>query len=271
MMWHRIFTIFVLCISLNGFSQDEVKKNIYKGNVFYLNNEFKDAVYYYEKAIDQSPFDFKANYNLANAFFKLKEYDKAISKLESIADYAKGNQQKAMLQHNIGNCNLMNKKLDEAIDAYKASLRLNPFDEETRYNLAFALQMKKQQEQQKKEQNKDDENKEDKEQGKKEQDEDGDKKDKKEGQDKKDGEGDEDKKEEDDKEGEQKDKPKDGEGDKDKPEKKDQASQPKPNQLSKEQAKRILEAAAKKEKEIQDKKDKNLKVITGKPKQKKDW
>lgn len=37
---------------------------------------------------------------------------------------------------------MFQKKYDEAINAYKKSLKINPNDEDTRYNLAFALKHK---------------------------------------------------------------------------------------------------------------------------------
>jgi tetratricopeptide (TPR) repeat protein len=41
--------------------------------------------------------------------------------------------------HNIGNCYLQKKDYRQAVEAYKKSLRFDPRDEETRYNLAYAL------------------------------------------------------------------------------------------------------------------------------------
>ena len=41
--------------------------------------------------------------------------------------------------HNIGNCYLQKKDFQQAVDAYKKSLKYNPKDEDTRYNLAYAL------------------------------------------------------------------------------------------------------------------------------------
>ena len=41
--------------------------------------------------------------------------------------------------HNIGNCYLQKKEYQQAVDAYKKALKLDPKDEETRYNLAYAL------------------------------------------------------------------------------------------------------------------------------------
>ena len=54
----------------------------------------------------------------------------------------------ARINHNLGNSYLKENKLEQAIEEYKSSLRLNPNDEETRYNLAYAQKMKQQQEQQ---------------------------------------------------------------------------------------------------------------------------
>jgi Ca-activated chloride channel family protein len=53
--------------------------------------------------------------------------------------------------HNLGNSKLFQSNYEDAISAYKKALKLNPKDEDTRYNLAFAQrQLKKQQDQQKK-------------------------------------------------------------------------------------------------------------------------
>ena len=53
---------------------------------------------------------------------------------------------------------LEQKNYQESIDEYKRSLKLNPDDEETKYNLAYAEKMLKQQQQQKKQQNKQNKN-----------------------------------------------------------------------------------------------------------------
>jgi len=132
-----------------------VKRNIYYGNIAYHNESFDEAMSYYEKAIIKSPFNYNANYNMANAYFKLEAYDKAIEKYESLLNQTNDIGKKSMLHHNIGNCNLVNNKLEDAIESYKESLRLMSNAEATRYNLAFALQLKKQQKEQQKEDQKD--------------------------------------------------------------------------------------------------------------------
>ena len=55
--------------------------------------------------------------------------------------------------HNVGNALMEEKNYEKSVEAYKNSLKANPKDDDTRYNLAVAQYlMKKQQEQQKQQQ-----------------------------------------------------------------------------------------------------------------------
>ncbi|MDA7804240.1 hypothetical protein N8987_06660, partial [Crocinitomix sp.] len=58
-----IFILTLTTLTFAGRTQNELKKNWYKGNVFYENAEFEDAVYYYQQAVANSPLNFKSNYN----------------------------------------------------------------------------------------------------------------------------------------------------------------------------------------------------------------
>ncbi|MBK8414246.1 MAG: tetratricopeptide repeat protein [Bacteroidetes bacterium] len=61
--------------------------------------------------------------------------------------------EKASSYHNLGNSMVKAQKYAESIDAYKKALKLNPADNDTRYNLAYAQAMlRKQQEQQQQDQ-----------------------------------------------------------------------------------------------------------------------
>jgi Ca-activated chloride channel homolog len=70
--------------------------------------------------------------------------------------------------HNIGNCYLQKKDYKQAVEAYKKALRFDPRDEDSRYNLAYALKHlpkekkgggSSKQQQNKKEEDKNDKNK----------------------------------------------------------------------------------------------------------------
>jgi Ca-activated chloride channel family protein len=135
---------------------------IKNGNEAYDKKEYDVAIDNYKKVTDKEPFNEKANYNLGNALYKkgntveaLKAYDAAIRNTKS-----KTNQSDTWYNKGVALQN--NKKLPECIDAYKKALRLNPGDEDARFNLQKALQQ--QQEQQNKEKPKDDPKKKDKQQ-----------------------------------------------------------------------------------------------------------
>ncbi|MEX1001261.1 MAG: tetratricopeptide repeat protein [Crocinitomicaceae bacterium] len=152
-MMFRILLIPLLAISFFSHSQDEIKRAIYYGNEAYVGGDFEEALEYYQQAVDQSPLNYKANYNLANTLFRLNQQEKAIESYTKIVNLAPSSYDRASVYHNMGNAHLMNQDLDAAIESYKNALRLNPSDEETRYNLAYAQQQKQQQQQQNQNQN----------------------------------------------------------------------------------------------------------------------
>ena len=61
----------------------------------------------------------------------------------------------AKVMHNIGNCQFAQQQYDKAVAAFQESLRANPKDNDTRYNLVKAMEMLQQQQQQQQQQNKD--------------------------------------------------------------------------------------------------------------------
>jgi tetratricopeptide (TPR) repeat protein len=100
-----------------------------------------------------------AQYNLANALYRQEKYEEAEKQYNSLAENAKVDKKtRAKSYHNMGNSFLKQEKYKESIDAYKNALKLNPNDQETKYNLEYAKK-KLQQQQQQQQQNKDQQNK----------------------------------------------------------------------------------------------------------------
>ena len=143
----RLFLLFGLMASVS-FAQEDIKRDLYYGNEAFTSGDYEKAAGYYLDAVDQSPLNFKANYNLANAYYRMAKFEKAVERMTTVVNLAPTSFDKAKAYHNIGNCHMMVQDWDGAIEAYKNALRLNPSDEETRYNLAYAQQMKKDQEDQ---------------------------------------------------------------------------------------------------------------------------
>lgn len=236
-MIKNLVFILLLIAYFQGLAQED-KKYIRKGNNLYEKEDFVGAEENYLKALEKNNQSTKADFNLGDAFYKQKKFAEAAQQFQKVAEKTTDKELKANAYHNLGNSLLQAEKYQESVNAYKQSLKINPTDDETRYNLAYAKKMLQQQQQQ--------ENK----------DKDKDKKD----EDKK-----EDKKDQEKKDQENKDKSDEKkEGDKDK------EQQPQPNQLSKQEAKQMLDALNNQEKKVQAKLKKK-KENTQKLNIEKDW
>ncbi len=176
-------SIFCLTLYFCGISQTE-KIILRKGNEAYNGGKPLEATNYYSKSLKEKPDYFKANFNLGDALYKTAElikvgkiappnkkmtpdsaanlvYDQAAQQFEVVAKSISNADTIQRAWHNYGNSKLKQKSFEDAILGYKKALKLNPKDEDTRYNLAYAQrELKKQQDQQKKNEKKDDKKKE---------------------------------------------------------------------------------------------------------------
>ena len=160
-----ILILFLLVWAVASQAQNE-RKFIRQGNKYFEEAmkdtsridtvQFNKAEIEYLKALEKKPDDSKWNFNRADALYKQKKFDESAEKFKEIADKTTNKIEKSRALHNLGNSFLMKNKLDESIAAYKDALRSNPKDLETKYNLLYAMNMKKKQQDQKK---KDDKNK----------------------------------------------------------------------------------------------------------------
>ncbi|MDQ3110561.1 MAG: tetratricopeptide repeat protein [Bacteroidota bacterium] len=112
-------------------------KNTRKGNESFKKKDFGAAEKFYKEGAEKDTSHSTANYNLGNALYRQKKYEDAE---RAYASSTGGNNPDSLSKswHNLGNAMLQQKKYQESINAYKQSLKLNPNDEQTRYNLAYA-------------------------------------------------------------------------------------------------------------------------------------
>ncbi|KAF5040630.1 Tetratricopeptide repeat protein [anaerobic digester metagenome] len=131
--------------------------NVVEGNKAYRNQEFDKASSLYRKSLEQkTQYDFQARYNLANSLYRGGDYQGARETYAGLLNDSLDNRTLSRLYHNIGNTYMQEKNYEQSAIAYKNALRYNPSDEDARYNLSYALQMlKKQQQQNQQNQNKD--------------------------------------------------------------------------------------------------------------------
>ena len=213
----RILLLFIISLT-SGFSPltsnaQTDRQYVRQGNKLFHSGDYPNAEVSYRKAIEKNPKNPQAVFNLGNALMAQKKDSAAVVQFESASKLETNPLRKAKAFHNMGVVCQSHKMYGEAIEAYKNALRLNPADDETRYNLVLCKhQQQKQQQNQQNQQ----------------------------------GGGNDDKKQDDKKDQQKKDQQKDQQDDK------KQQEQQKP-QMSKENAEQLLNAAIQNEKQTQDK------------------
>jgi tetratricopeptide (TPR) repeat protein len=156
----RILIPIFIVISLFSFDSNaqSVRSLINKGVEEYNKNKNDDAEVSFKKALDKDIKSFEAHYNLGNTYFKKGNYDEALKEYQSALSLTKDKKQKSDIFYNIGNTLLKQKKLEDAIKAYVNSLHINPKDNDTKYNLSYALKQKKENKNKQSKKNKDNKN-----------------------------------------------------------------------------------------------------------------
>ncbi len=192
----------------------------------YKEKKYTDAEVKFKKGLEKDPEMFQGHFNLGDAYYKEGRYDEAIQAYKNSLQFTDDKENQAKVYHNIGNSLLKQKKYQDGIGAYKNSLKQNPNDLETKYNLSYALDMLKQNQQQK--QNKNDKNND---------------------------------KNKDQQKDQQKQNQDQNDKNKDKQQQQNQQQQQQKNQISKEEAQRILDALKNNETDTQ----KKLRKVKGKP------
>ena len=170
-------TMVLLLLAMTASAQTD-RQYIREGNKQFRVGQYDKAEVSYRKAVEKNPKNAQATYNLGNALMAQKKDSAAVQQFEQATRLETNPLRKAAAYHNIGVVCQTHKMYGEAIDAYKQALRLNPKDDETRYNLVLCQRQKKKQDQnQQNNQNKDDQKKDDQKQNDKQQDQNKDKKD----------------------------------------------------------------------------------------------
>jgi len=141
-----------LILSVASFAQAD-RKLIREGNREYGKEKYSESEISYRKAIDKNKESADAVFNTGDALYMQKKYEEAGKQFLQNHDMNDNKKKKSASLYNLGNSMLMANKVEESIDAYKGSLKLDPKNMETKYNLAYAQDLlKKQQEQQQQQQ-----------------------------------------------------------------------------------------------------------------------
>ena len=141
-----VLMICVVCGTMHANAQND-RQFIRSGNKLYRSQNYPKAEAEYRKAIAQNGRNSQAFYNLGCALMMQKKDSAAIVQYENAGKLETSKTRKAKVYHNIGVICQNHQMYGEAIEAYKESLRSNPDDNETRYNLALCKRQQKKQNQ----------------------------------------------------------------------------------------------------------------------------
>ena len=156
-------TVALLLMALTASAQSD-RQYVRQGNDLFRRGDYPNAEVSYRKALEKNSKNPQAQYNLGNALMAQNKDSAAVVEFEKSTKIEPNALRKSKSFHNMGVICQKHKMYGEAIEAYKQSLRLNPTDDETRYNLALCkhMQQKQNQNQQQNQQNQNDDKNQDK-------------------------------------------------------------------------------------------------------------
>ena len=148
MKFLRYIVLSYACVATLGVNAQSDRAFVRQGNRLYRQQVFDKAEVEYRKALSKNASNPQALYNLGCALMMQNKDSAAIVQYENAAKVEQGKIRKAKIYHNMGVICQRHQMFAEAIKAYEESLRNNPADNETRYNLALCKRQKQQQEKQ---------------------------------------------------------------------------------------------------------------------------
>ena len=151
----------LLLVAASASAQMTDRQYIRQGNKQFRSGDYANAEVSYRKAIEKNAKNPQAAFNLGNALMAQKKDSAAVEQFEGAARLETNPLRKAQAYHNMGVICQTHKMYGEAIEAYKNALRLNPKDDETRYNLVLCKHQKQKQDQQQNQQGGDNDKKQD--------------------------------------------------------------------------------------------------------------
>jgi len=137
-----IYVITVLFLSFFPLSRDGYAETygrlIKRGNRYYKNELYSDALRYYNEGEDKNPEVLEPLFNRGDALYKTEDYRNSIESFERSLDLVRNDGQKADILYNLGNSHFMAGEYAKSIESYIKGLELNPTNLNMKYNLELA-------------------------------------------------------------------------------------------------------------------------------------
>ncbi len=137
-----------LLLPLTGFGQGYIE-SWNEGNKAYEKENYEEAIKAYEGVKTEGGKVFEGVYNKGNALYRSGDFKSAEEVFREGVELAPNKEARAKAYYNLGNSQVQNQNLTEAVKSFQQALINNPEDEQSRENLYRTLkQLKKQSQQQ---------------------------------------------------------------------------------------------------------------------------
>lgn len=133
--------LLLLCAGAASAQKYPERKEIRQGNKLYEKEDYSGAELSYLRALEAKPGSVEATANLAGALYKQGRYEEAAGAAGTAARDSTAGEHASGAFYNEGNAWFQQRKLEEAIEAYKNALRRNPYDQQAKFNLAYAQKL----------------------------------------------------------------------------------------------------------------------------------
>lgn len=132
-----VFTIIALSVALCAAAQVD-RREVREGNREFRGGNFRKAEIDYRKAVLKDSLSVAGQYNLASALYRQDDFDGAAAALQTVKDVVRGHKNEADYYYNAGDVALQKEDYGAAVEAFKASLLLNPDDIDAKENYIYA-------------------------------------------------------------------------------------------------------------------------------------
>lgn len=144
-MKNLVYIFWVSALVLAGTAgvsaQESDRRDVRRGNREFRDGNYREAAVEYQKALLRDSTSFAASYNLANALYRMENWQEARFVLDSVSKAAEVSGHASDYWYNSGNTAATLKDWQAAVDAYKESLLRNPGDLEAKENYIYAKEM----------------------------------------------------------------------------------------------------------------------------------
>ncbi len=128
--------LFILCAAHGTLNAQAGRRQVLEGNRLYGEEKYDEANNRYQDALLEDPGSPLIQFNVGDVLYKKGNFEKSMESFQKAVD-ADDPMVQSQVYYNIGNSLYRQNKLPESILAYEQALKLNPGDQDAKYNLEF--------------------------------------------------------------------------------------------------------------------------------------